>query len=330
LLSKKDLNYLNSVNNLSIKNLGLTGINPSVACLIVDFKNNSRGIVLSYGLTSHSGRPHAEINALNKISNSRINNQTTLYVSLEPCFKENSCCAKKIVSKGIKRVVIASLDPNPQIHGKGVKFLKSQGIQVILAGPKQNIFKKINKYFYYFQKKNLPYITLKIAVSHNYYAKSLISKNITLNETQHYMHKLRLKHDAIVVGFNTYKDDRPKLNCRLNGIDKKIIPYVLTNELNKKIKFPQIVFKNNTHFDNFFSILNKKPVQSVLIEGGLQTFKKFLINRVFNEVIICQSSKSIKKSKKRYKLDKKLIESRCKKMNSQIYLKDKIDTYLNV
>ena len=142
MLSKKDLNYLNSVNNLSIKNLGLTGINPSVACLIVDFKNNSQGIVLSYGLTSQSGRPHAEINALNKISNSRFNDQTTLYVSLEPCFKKNSCCAKKIVRKGIKRVVIASLDPNPQIHGKGVKFLKSQGIHVMMAGPRQNIFKK--------------------------------------------------------------------------------------------------------------------------------------------------------------------------------------------
>jgi len=330
LLSKKDLNYLNSVNNLSIKNLGLTGINPSVACLIVDFKINSQGIVLSYGLTSQSGRPHAEINALNKISNSQINNQTTLYVSLEPCFKENSCCAKKIVSKGIKRVVIASLDPNPQIYGKGIKFLKSQGVEVILAGPRQNIFKIINKYFYYFQKTNLPYITLKIAVSHNYYAKSLTSKNITLNETQHYMHKLRLKHDAIVVGFNTYKDDNPKLNCRLNGIVKKITPYVLTNELNKKVKFPQIVFKNITHFDDFYSILNKKSVQSVLIEGGLQTFKKFLINQVFNEVIICQSSKTIKKSKKRYKLDKKLIESRCKKINSQIYLMDRIDTYVNV
>ena len=99
MLSKKDLNYLNSVNNLSIKNLGLTGINPSVACLIVDFKNNSRGIVLSYGLTSHSGRPHAEINALNKISNSRINNQTTLYVSLEPCFKKIVAVQKKLSVK---------------------------------------------------------------------------------------------------------------------------------------------------------------------------------------------------------------------------------------
>ena len=65
MLSKLDLNYLDSVNNLSIKNLGLTGVNPSVACLIVDYKNNSQGVVLSYGVTSKSGRPHAEINALN-------------------------------------------------------------------------------------------------------------------------------------------------------------------------------------------------------------------------------------------------------------------------
>ena len=104
LLSKLDINFLDSVNNLSIKNLGLTGVNPSVACLIVDYKNNSRGVVLSYGVTSKSGRPHAEINALDKISNSQINNQTTLYVSLEPCFKENSCCAKNH-KQGIKRVV---------------------------------------------------------------------------------------------------------------------------------------------------------------------------------------------------------------------------------
>ena len=209
MLSKLDLNYLDSVNNLSIKNLGLTGVNPSVACLIVDYKNNSRGVVLSYGVTSKSGRPHAEINALDKISNSKINNQTTLYVSLEPCFKENSCCAKKIVSKGIKRVVVSSLDPNPQIYGKGLNFLKSKGVRVLLAGPSQNKFKKINKYFYNFQKNHSPFITLKLAISKNYYSKNLMSKNVTQKETQFYMHKLRLKHDAIIVGFNTYKEDKP-------------------------------------------------------------------------------------------------------------------------
>ena len=329
MLSKLDLTYLDSVNNLSIKNLGLTGVNPSVACLIVDYKNNSHGVVLSYGLTSKSGRPHAEINALDKISNSQINNQTTLYVSLEPCFKEKSCCAKKIINKGIKRVVISSLDPNPQIYGKGMSFLKSKGVKVLLVGPHQNKFKIINKFFYNFQKNQTPFITLKLAVSKNYYSKNLISKNVTQKETQHYMHKLRLKHDAIIVGFNTYKEDNPKLNCRLNGISKKIRPFVLTNDLRTKTKFPQIMF-NGRNFDNFFSILNKHNIRSVLIEGGLQTFENFLKFGVFDEVVICQSSKIIKKSKKRYKLDKKLIKSSCKKIDSQEYYTDKIEIYKNV
>jgi len=329
LLSKLDLTYLDSVNNLSIKNLGLTGVNPSVACLIVDYKNNSRGVVISYGITSKDGRPHAEINALDKISNSKINNQTTLYVSLEPCFKENSCCAKKIVSKGIKRVVVSSLDPNPQIYGKGLNFLKSKGVKVLLAGPSQNKFKKINKYFYNFQKNHSPFITLKLAISKNYYSKNLISKNVTQKETQFYMHKLRLKHDAIIVGFNTYKEDKPKLNCRLNGIGKKIRPFVLTNDFATKTKFPQIRI-NEGNFDNFYSIMNKLNIRSVLVEGGLQTFSNFLKYGVFNEIVICQSSEIIKKSKKRYKLDKKLVKSSCKKIDSQEYFTDKIEIYKNV
>ena len=329
MLSKLDLNYLVSVSNLSIKNLGLTGVNPSVACLIVDYKNNSRGVVLSYGVTSKSGRPHAEINALDKISNSQINNQTTLYVSLEPCFKENSCCAKKIISKGIKRVVVSSLDPNPQIYGKGVSFLKSNEVKVLLAGPRQNKFKQINKYFYNFQKNHSPFITLKLAISKNYYSKNLMSKNVTQKETQFYMHKLRLKHDAIIVGLNTYKEDKPKLNCRLNGINKKIRPFILTNDFATKTKFPQITF-NEKNFDNFYSIMNKHNIRSVLVEGGLQTFNSFLKCRVFDEIVICQSSEIIKKSKKRYKLDKKLIKSSCKRIDSQEYFMDKIEIYKNV
>ena len=68
MISSNHLNYLQSVNNLSIKNIGLTVNNPSVACLIVDYSKSSKGIILSYGLTSKNGRPHAEINALNKLA----------------------------------------------------------------------------------------------------------------------------------------------------------------------------------------------------------------------------------------------------------------------
>ena len=106
MINSNHLNYLQSVNNLSIKNIGLTGKNPSVACLIVDYSKSSKGIILSYGLTSKNGRPHAEINAINKLSKKEINNKTVMYISLEPCFKNNSCCAKAIVKAGIKKVLI--------------------------------------------------------------------------------------------------------------------------------------------------------------------------------------------------------------------------------
>ena len=110
--------YLSSTNNLSQRNVGLTGKNPSVACLIVDYSNSSKGQVLSYGLTSIGGSPHAEVNALNKIKKNKITNKTVMYVSLEPCMKESDCCAKRILKSGISKVYISSLDPNPLIYKK--------------------------------------------------------------------------------------------------------------------------------------------------------------------------------------------------------------------
>ena len=222
MLSAIHQNYLQSVNNLSIKNIGLTGKNPSVACLIVDYSKSPKGIILSYGLTSKNGRPHAEINALNKLPQNKINNKTVMYISLEPCFKNNSCCAKAIANAGIKKVFISSLDPNPNIKGKGIKFLKQQNIKVIHSSKSLDKFQKINKYFYTHQTLNRPFITLKIAISKNGFSKSPTIKNITSEQTQYFMHRMRLSHDAIAVGMNTLLDDKPKLTCRLQGVEKNI------------------------------------------------------------------------------------------------------------
>ena len=131
--NKSHLRFLNSVNNLSLRNLGLTGQNPSVACLIVDYSKSTNGKVLSYGLTSINGSPHAEVNALNKIKKNQITNKTFMYVSLEPCYKLDKCCAKRIVNIGIHNVIISSKDPNPIIKNKGIEFLKKNKINVFLA-----------------------------------------------------------------------------------------------------------------------------------------------------------------------------------------------------
>ena len=319
--------YLQSVNNLSLRNLGLTGKNPSVACMIVDYSKSSKGQVLSYGLTSIGGSPHAEVNSLNKISKNKITKKTIMYVSLEPCMKESDCCAKKVLKSGIGKVFISSLDPNPLIYGKGLDFLKKNNVKVELAPQHLNKFKDINKIFYHFSKNIRPYITLKLAISKNRFSKNLSETNITSSETQYYMHKYRLTHDAIAVGYNTYIEDKPKLSPRLNGIDKKNFKFVIS-KINRKLKNFSLIklnYKDEPYI--FLNQLKNYPIKSILIEGGLSTFNYFYNNKLFDEIIICQSKKVIKSSKKRYKLNLGLLKKNLKLYSARSYGEDTIKIY---
>tara|TARA_X000000368_G_scaffold243066_1_gene192101 strand:+ start:172 stop:1164 length:993 start_codon:yes stop_codon:yes gene_type:complete len=319
--------YLQSVNNLSRRNLGLTGKNPSVACMIVDYSKSPKGQVLSYGLTSIGGSPHAEVNSLNKISKNKITKKTIMYVSLEPCMKESDCCAKKILKSGIGKVFISSLDPNPLIYGKGLDFLKKNNVKVELAPHYLNKFKDINKIFYNFNKNIRPHITLKLAISKNSFSKNLNETNITSSETQYYMHKYRLTHDAIAVGYNTYIEDKPKLSPRLNGIDKKNFKFVIS-KINRKLKNFSLIklnYKDEPYI--FLNQLKNYPIKSILIEGGLSTFNYFYNNKLFDEIIICQSKKVIKSSKKRYKLNLGLLKKNLKLYSARSYGEDIIEIY---
>ena len=329
MLSAIHQNYLQSVNNLSIKNIGLTGKNPSVACLIVDYSKSPRGIVLSYGLTSKNGRPHAEINALNKLPQNKINNKTVMYISLEPCFKNNSCCAKAIANAGIKKVFISSLDPNPNIKGKGIKFLKQQNIKVIHSSKSLDKFQKINKYFYTYQTLNRPFITLKIAISKNGFSKSPTIKNITSEQTQYFMHRMRLSHDAIAVGMNTLLDDKPKLTCRLQGVEKKIQKIIFSNKKNKIKNYLSLNVDYKKLLNEDFSLFRNLQVQSILIEGGISTFKYFLNCNLFDEIIVCQSNMIIKNSSKKYFLSMKSLKNNLKLKSSYQYGQDTIYKFVN-
>ena len=320
--------YLKSVNNLSLRNLGLTGKNPSVACLIVDYSKSSKGEVLSYGLTSIGGSPHAEVNALNKIKKNKITNKTVMYVSLEPCMKESDCCAKRILKSGISKVFISSLDPNPLIYKKGLNFLKKNNVKIKLAHNYQNNFKEINKIFYHNQRKLKPYVTLKLAISKNGFSKDYNESNITSYETQYYMHKYRLTHDAIAVGYNTYKEDNPRLSSRLNGINKNNVKFVIS-KINKKLKknFNMINLNYKDDPKIFLQQLKNYLINSILIEGGMSTFNYFYNNNLFDEIVICQSANDIKLSNKKYKLNLSLLKKNLKLYSSITYGEDIIETY---
>ena len=159
--SKKDKTFMELALNLAKARHGLTGVNPSVGCVIV--KNNE---ILSIGQTGFDGTPHAEFNAI-KNSNENLED-AKMYVTLEPCshYGKTPPCTNIIIKNKIKEVVYAVEDIDKKVKGKTLKILQSKDILV-----KKNLLKnEINKFYipYFFNRKNnLPYVTGKIAISKN-------------------------------------------------------------------------------------------------------------------------------------------------------------------
>ena len=196
-----DEKFINLALNLSRKNIGITNENPSVACVIV--KNNT---IISTGITAKNGRPHAEIDAINKIFDKKIFEGATIYVSLEPCshFGKTPPCAEEIIKNKFSRVVICTIDPDTRVRGNGVEILQKSGIKVEVGiGEKEA--QEINRAFFKTKLQNKPFVTLKIATSLDgkIATKNFQSKWITSENSRKFGNFLRSKNQAILVGANT-------------------------------------------------------------------------------------------------------------------------------
>ena len=133
--------------------------NPMVGALIV--YNNE---IIGEGYHHKYGQAHAEPNAIKSVKKAELLQHSTLYVNLEPCshYGKTPPCADLIVSSGIKRVVIGTLDPNPKVSGRGIKILQAAGIEVIV-GVLEDECRELNKRFFTFQLEKRPYVLLKWA-----------------------------------------------------------------------------------------------------------------------------------------------------------------------
>ena len=235
-VSAEDKKFLKIALNLARRNVGLTGKNPSVGCVIT-----FRDIILGRGNTQPGGRPHAELMAIKQASEhhlfkkNRKINDINVYITLEPCAHETTSpsCAKEIVKFGANRVIYLATDPDIRTNGKGKLLMEEAGIKCIESSIYKNENSEILKGYLKQKKTGLPYITLKIGASINgkIATKNGESKWVTNSLCRKRVQLLRSENDGILIGKNSIIIDNPRLNLRdqFDKIENKPIFILDTN-----------------------------------------------------------------------------------------------------
>ena len=192
---------------------GRTFPNPLVGAVVV-----KDGRIISVGWHRKAGTPHAEVHAINMAG--ELAENATLYVSLEPCshFGRTPPCVNKIIDAKIKRVVVATVDPNPKVAGRGIKILRDAGITVDV-GILEEKARKLNEIFFKWVTKNLPFVTIKFAATLDGKIATVSGQSqwISCEESRNFVHKLRDKNAGIMVGIGTVLADNPSLTARIEN-----------------------------------------------------------------------------------------------------------------
>ena len=245
-----DERYMRIALQLAKKAEGRTDPNPLVGSLVV--KNNR---IVGRGYHKMCGLPHAEVNAI-RTAGPRAKG-ATLYVTLEPCghFGRTPPCTDAIIKSGIKRVVIAMRDPNAINNGRGIAKLKRSGIKITF-GVLEDDARSMNPAYIKFITRSMPYVTLKIAESLDgkIATKTGDSKWITSAPSRRYVHDLRSKVGAVMVGVNTLVKDDPLLTSRIRG-RKEPVRIVVDSTLKTPLR------------SRIFSNLDRSPVIIATIKG---------------------------------------------------------------
>lgn len=303
-----DTQYMDLALKLAENGKGYVNPNPMVGAVVV-----KDGEIIGKGWHQYFGDPHAEVYALDEAGEKAEG--ATIYVTLEPCshFGKTPPCVEKIKKFKIKKCVIACLDPNPLVAGRGKQILEEAGIEVVV-GVREKEAKELNRVFMKYITEKNPYLFLKCAITldgkiaTNYND----SKWITNEKSREKVQFLRHQYMGIMVGINTLINDNPRLSARIeNGVnpyrividphlrtplesnfvnmgkedEKSIIVTSAENAENEKteilrknkIKF---IFMNGYDFsiDEVLKKIGKLKIDSVLLEGG-----SYLISKAFAE-----------------------------------------------
>jgi len=225
----QDSDYMDQALALAAKGAGRVAPNPMVGALVV--KDDK---IIGRGYHEAVGGPHAEVNAIDDAGAAAEG--ATLYVTLEPCNHQGRTppCTEKILSAGIKRVVVAMADPNPDVKGGGNDRLKAHGIDVV-CGVQEAAASRLNESFIKYSRTRLPFVVLKMAATLDgrIATRTGDARWVTGPPARQRVHRMRHAMDAIMVGIGTAAADDPRLTARLPdgpGVDP--IRIVLDSRLN--------------------------------------------------------------------------------------------------
>ena len=240
--------------------------NPMVGAVIV----SADGRIIGEGYHVRCGEGHAEVNAFASVrpEDEALLPEATVYVSLEPCshYGKTPPCADLIIKKGVQRVVVGCVDEFAEVQGRGIKKLREAGIEVEV-GLLEAECQELNRRFFTFHREHRPYLILKWAQTANGFIDDCYQPTqISSPFTKMLSHKLRAEEDAILVGRITDERDHPQLNVReWDGPD------------------PKRLVVDHAHPLNLES-LYAHHIQSLIVEGGAQTLRSFLVQGLWDEI----------------------------------------------
>lgn len=303
---KLQTKYMKQAFNLAIKGEGFVNPNPLVGAVII-----KDGKVIGKGYHKAFGQVHAEVDAINHATEDVAG--ATMFVTLEPCSHpgKQPPCAFKLIEKGIKEVYIANLDPNPLVYKQGVKVLEDAGIKVHY-GILDDLGLKVNDIFFHYITTKRPFVAMKYAMTLDgkLATKDFDSKWITNEKSRKYVHDLRNKYSAILVGVNTIIKDDAKLDVRRSKKSKNPVRIILDPKLQtpksayvvKTAKTQPTWIVSETYdqsyvdlgvkiiqmptidLDKLMTILGEAKIDSIFIEGGAYTHASFLEANLVNKV----------------------------------------------
>ncbi|MGG3563039.1 bifunctional diaminohydroxyphosphoribosylaminopyrimidine deaminase/5-amino-6-(5-phosphoribosylamino)uracil reductase RibD [Neobacillus rhizosphaerae] len=305
--------YMNLALDLAKGTLGQTTPNPVVGAVLV-----KDGQIIGMGAHLKAGEPHAEVHAIQMAGENA--KDATLYVTLEPCSHHGKTppCSDLVIRTGVRKVFVATTDPNPQVAGTGIERIKKAGIEVEV-GLLQEEARELNKVFFYNIQTGLPYVTLKSAASLDGKTATVTGESmwITGEQARADVHQFRHQHDGILVGVNTVLKDNPSLTTRMSSGGKNPIRIILDTHLRTPINAKIVtdhqaptwivtgndvarerinlfmewgveiiqMETNNIRIKDLLDILGKRGMTSLFVEGGAEVHGSFLEERSFQQII---------------------------------------------